>query len=100
MSFGKYAGTALADVPEDYLNWLIDTKKKEIDGYQDELDHRARAEEASMSMVDRIAQEGFKAMAKKLHPDKGGSTSEFQNLTASFEHLKEILTEVKRVTGA
>jgi hypothetical protein len=99
--FGKHAGKAYSDPSIDsfYFSWMIDTKKKEIAGYQAELDRRAAAEEAaenaSQSMHERIIREGYRALAKKLHPDAGGSTNEFKELQGSYEVLQGIMREVK-----
>jgi hypothetical protein len=96
LTFGKYNGVELSAVPSDYLEWLISTRKKDIQTYQDELDRRAVVELSSLTMVERIIQSGFKTLAKTMHPDAGGTTAGFQELQGSYEQLKGILTEVKK----
>jgi F420-0:gamma-glutamyl ligase-like protein len=96
LTFGKYNGVQIENVPGDYLEWLISTRKKDIQTYQDELDRRAAVELSSLSMVERIIQSGFRALAKTMHPDVGGSTEQFKELQGSYEQLKGILSEVKR----
>lgn len=99
LTFGKHSGKDLKDVPEDYIQWLIDAREKDLKEYRDELERRKLVEEGSMSMVEQIAIAGYRALAHKLHPDKGGSTKDFQDLQAANEQIKMILREVKNVTN-
>jgi len=94
-AFGKYKGLEYSEADEEYLQWMIDAKLKEIKGYQDELDRRAMAKEASLSMSEKIITAGYKALAMSLHPDKGGSTVQFQELKASYDQLKDVMNAVK-----
>jgi len=95
LTFGKYNGMPIESVPADYLEWLIETRKKDIRLYQDELDRRAAAELSSLTMVERIIQAGYKSLAKSFHPDVGGDANQFRELQGSYEQLKGILSEVK-----
>ena len=97
IEFGKYKGTKLENVPQEYLLWLLDMRKKDVKLYQDELDRRELAEAGSLSMVERIASVGFKTLALKLHPDQGGSQEEFLELRAAQEQLKTLIQEVKAI---
>jgi hypothetical protein len=97
ITFGKYNGQPLENIPADYIEWLISTRKKDIEMYQRELDRRATAELSTMTMVERIIQSGYRSLAKTMHPDAGGTTEGFQELQGSYEQLKGILSEVKRI---
>lgn len=99
LSFGKYAGQKLSDVPKDYIEWLISTREKDIKQYRAELERREMLETQASSTLDKIIQEGFKALAKKAHPDQGGSDKQFRELQAAREQLKLAAEEVKRVQG-
>lgn len=99
INFGKYAGTELSAVPKDYIDWLITSREKDIKVYKDELARRDLVENASTSTVELIIKEGYKAMAKKSHPDTGGSDKQFREVQAAFAQLKVVLEEVKRVTA-
>ena len=99
LSFGKYAGQDLRDVPEDYLQWLISMRKKDLAEYEAEVERRALVEEGTLTMVEKIVQAGFRALAQKFHPDRGGTAQEFRDLTAANEQLKVILREVGDVAG-
>jgi hypothetical protein len=98
-TFGKYNGMAFENVPSDYFEWLIGTRKKDIEAYQAELDRRAAAEVASLTMTERIIVAGYRALAKTMHPDVGGSKEQFQELQGSYEQLKSVMVEVKGVAA-
>lgn len=93
--FGKYKGYEMKDVPEDYIEWMIANSEKTISTYQAELDRRRLVEEGSLSMVEKIAQAGYRELAKKFHPDHGGDPADFRSLQAAKEQLSMILKEVE-----
>lgn len=97
--FGKHRGERLEDVPEEYIAWLIERQRSTIEMYEKELDRRRLVEESSMSVVEQIVSAGYKTLAKKLHPDHGGSPDQFRALAAAKEQLGIILEEVKNVTS-
>jgi hypothetical protein len=49
----------------------------------------------NLPLMDRIVQEGFKAIAKRAHPDVGGSAEKFIELKQSTKQLQDLLKEVK-----
>ena len=95
IEFGKYKGSRLEDLPEDYLLWLLDMRKKDVRIYEGELERRKLAEEASLTMSEKIISAGYRELAKKFHPDAGGSAKEFQELRASFEQLQSVMKEAR-----
>lgn len=97
LAFGKYNGMDLRDVPRDYIDWLLEKRREDVKVYEDELTRRDLVEQASQSVVERIVQAGYRELAKKAHPDTGGTTADFQALQAAHEQLKAILKEVERV---
>lgn len=100
LTYGKHAGKDPADIPKDYLDWLIKSREAEIADFKAELERRELVEMASISMVERIAAEGYRSLAKKLHPDTGGRESDFKDLKAASEQLKTIIGDFKHVTGS
>lgn len=97
--FGKYRGRELSDVPENYLCWIIDNFERESwrQVAANELRRRAlRASEPppsrALGVIDGITRElieaGFKVLAKKFHPDCGGSKEKMQQLNATMERLR------------
>lgn len=95
MAFGKYAGMELGEVPVDYLEWMVNKCKGDLKTYQDELERRTLLEVASQSTLEKIVSAGFRELAKKAHPDAGGSPKDFLELKAAQEQLKVILQELK-----
>ena len=86
LGFGKYADFDVRHVPEDYLRWLVKTSKESLATYETELARREMDAEASVRV-------GFKELAKRNHPDQGGSTVAMQELNAAYETLKRSLDD-------
>jgi hypothetical protein len=89
LGFGKYKDTPMDEVPEDYLEWIIQSSRDRIVELETELKRRAMSEDEKASWAERIVKEGFRILAKRYHPDTGGSATEFQALTAASLKLKE-----------
>jgi hypothetical protein len=88
LKFGKYTGWDIEDIPDDYLEFMINSKTMWIE----ELQRRERIREAELPWVEKLIKAGYHALATKYHPDHGGSTADFQALNAAMEQLKELLT--------
>ena len=96
--FGKYRGCQLEDVPESYLAWMVDAMERESlrDLARGELERRAaerRYKPKQLSVnFDRITWEmieaGYRALAKRCHPDLGGDLRKMQELNAAMEKLR------------
>lgn len=97
LTFGKYSGMDLKDVPRDYVEWLREARRKDLTEYEAELERRDLVEQAKTTMLERIVAEGFKSLAKKCHPDMGGTDSEFRELKSAHEQLKVALGVLKTV---
>ena len=91
LTFGKYSGEDIRDVPREYLEWMADQAKRNLRMFEDEIERRDLIEASNCSMVDRIVQVGFRELAKQLHPDQGGKAQDFIDLRAAHERLKEML---------
>jgi Putative quorum-sensing-regulated virulence factor len=89
LGFGKYADYDLCEVPESYLRWLAMDTKQRLATYENELTRREMDAEASASWMEKIVRIGFKELAKRHHPDAGGSTRDMQGLNAAYEALSE-----------
>ena len=90
--FGKHAGKSIEEVPEDYLVWLRTDCQERLDA---ELDRRNPLRAAATPMVEKIIDAGYRALALKHHPDKGGDMRTFQELTAAHVQLKEAVKAVR-----
>jgi hypothetical protein len=88
LGFGKYKDTDLRDVPEEYLQWLINSSLENVNNYQAELARREMVEEADASWTERIIKIGYRELAKRHHPDGGGSDADMQQLNNAYENLK------------
>lgn len=89
--FGKYAGWRLEDVPLDYVDWMIGKCKHDLAMWEGERQRRELLEEAELTMVEQLVKAGFRELAKRHHPDYGGSATAMQELNAAHEWLKEAL---------
>ena len=98
MQFGRYRGLELEKVPADYLVWLYRQSASTRKSIHRELISRGLLDQESeneqehrhngtniptdpSALFDELVEEGFRALAKKLHPDKGGNTERMQERT-------------------
>jgi hypothetical protein len=107
MPFGKYSGRPLAEIPTDYLSWLLSVElrpwlrdavaseyKRRIDEYDREYTPppppasgiRIRPEE--LPLARRLVEAGYRSLARLMHPDKGGDVREMQRLNALAESVR------------
>ena len=65
--FGKHQGKNLTDsaVPTDYIQFMLDLRKKDALVFQAELDRREALEEASASWAEIVIKAGMQTLAKK-----------------------------------
>jgi hypothetical protein len=89
LGFGKYKDVELADVPESYINWLIDDSRKKIAFYERELTRRENIEDANLSMAERLLKAGYRDLMKKHHPDAGGSHESCLEVQAAYDLLQD-----------
>jgi hypothetical protein len=107
MPFGKYCGYYLSDIPSDYIRWLRtldnmrgrlraaveeewrtrqwNTKEAQNDYAGGELDAADRA------LLAELIRAGYRALAFKYHPDRGGDVRVMQQLNQLMERLRETL---------
>jgi len=97
LHFGKYKGQDLEDVPDHYLEWLdeqdwvVGLLRRELDK---ELVSRYLKEPAVVAQPAnqlKIITTVYKELAKKFHPDLGGSTAAMQALNEFYGELKQHL---------
>ena len=95
LRWGKYKGQQLASVPAAYLEYLVSSAKQTVAECEAELERRRMTEEASLTMVERIVEAGFRELAKKIHPDvEGGDTASMRELLSAREALRERVSEM------
>ena len=75
MPFGKYRGYQVGKLPTDYLNWLwenVDLRGAlyyEVKEALQRVETPAASYEGNEDLVHRV----YRALARKWHPDRGGS---------------------------
>ncbi|MCK9568705.1 hypothetical protein M0R72_07180 [Candidatus Pacearchaeota archaeon] len=91
LSFGKYNGWELSDVPDDYIEYMITSNEANLKMFRGEKERRVAYLDAKMPMMERIIQAGYRALANQHHPDKGGDTRTMQQVNAAYEKLKQVI---------
>jgi len=103
LRFGKHKGKLLADVPQDYLVWLLDASRELILEIEDELDlahetsngngHSYSAPPNLPPLTKRLIEVGFKTLAKKYHADLNGGRADprMTELNLAMEAIRKIL---------
>ena len=109
MPFGCHKGTELADLPDDYFDWLfglpdlylglrraVDAEAARRDEAPEEHhEHASRprrgAEDALVEPAREIVKEGLHALALRHHPDHGGNVRTMQEINAAADMLRTLL---------
>ena len=94
--FGKFQGYPLEDLPDDYFEWLqtIELRNPLRSAVCAEAIRRANAESRDFSgapgvaVVDEIVSAGFKTLAKKYHPDVGGTHERMIEIIHAVDWIK------------
>lgn len=110
MPFGKHKGRLVSDVESGYLCWVVNTLddldpylrraieaelRRRDDVQEDERDQRA------VVPWDQVLKAGYSEMARRFHPDRGGSVVQMQTVNTVFDRLRELAAEAQyaRATG-
>ncbi len=102
LTFGKYEGCEIEDIPHDYLRWLYRRNRplqaaleKEL-GIKPESSKHTAAETVDVpsGMLNDLIEAGFKVLAIKAHPDHGGDVRKMQELNATRERLRKMCARV------
>jgi len=110
MPFGRFKGELIANLPNWYLNWVADLPDLREPLYSSVLAEVARrdAEETetdddlpgdcpNLQVADELVNAGFKALARRHHPDlPGGSTEHMQEINLVTEWLRR---QLKRISS-
>jgi hypothetical protein len=107
MPFGRYRGQLVADLPDNYLSWLltIDLRSPQLLtavfgewSRRQYLPADLRADKHAivlsrdeLPLASRLVDAGRKALAKQLHPDRGGDPQQMVALNVLADNLKEQL---------
>jgi hypothetical protein len=104
MTFGKYRGELLCDIPTGYLRWLRevpDLNYRLREGVQAELQRREKAYShqadstgtGSRSLVDvrAVIRKWYCELSLRWHPDRGGCTEAMQAINDAKCRLEKLL---------
>jgi len=112
MPFGKHRGVPIDELESSYLGWLlanIENLKPYLEtAIRAELQSRFGSSRASdprppsspgnkpcpnPSLAATVITVGFKTLARRVHPDCGGSTADMQQLNAVADWLKRMVPQ-------
>jgi hypothetical protein len=102
MPFGRFKGVLLADLPDDYLDWLRGLALREPLRTAVAQEWRARQQPKGVmkalpppvvSAAQAIVTVGYRKLALARHPDKGGETEMMASLNLAMEALRDWLRE-------
>jgi hypothetical protein len=99
MTFGKFRGVEVADLPDDYLTWLhdqVELREPLLSAVHAEfavrftaLDNQKELPAAVRTMVEELVSAGYRKLALQHHPDHpGGDTRTMQLVNAAAHFLR------------
>jgi hypothetical protein len=95
LQFGKYRGRDIEDVPDDYIQYMIESNEKSLRTFRDEKARREAMRDAKLTVMERIVQAGYRQLSLQNHPDHGGSTAAMQEINAAYAKLKASLGGIR-----
>jgi hypothetical protein len=91
LSFGKYKDWDLSEVPDDYVDYMVQQKRRDLQLWEDEQERRELMREAELPMLEKVVKAGYHALAQKYHPDHGGDEEAMRQLNAAVAQLQDIV---------
>jgi hypothetical protein len=98
MPFGKFKGERLADIPDDYLAWLLTRDLREPLKTAVEYEARRRGQHderrsdheinVNPKVVEALVAAGLRALARKYHPDAGGNHDDMVAINEAASWLR------------
>lgn len=89
MPFGKYRGSPLRDVPNNYLRWVVMIAQEPLrSAVELELATRRDPTSPDPVLVTVIINSGFRQLALQHHPDQGGDLKTMQTLNSTVTWLR------------
>jgi hypothetical protein len=100
MPFGKHRGIPLEELPDTYLFWLygLADLREPLRTFVN-LEYRRRCEppprfappalSCGDPLVAELLEAGYKSLAKKYHPDRGGDLSRMQQINVAMDELRK-----------
>lgn len=95
MRFGAYKGLPVSQLPQDYLEWLLTIAKEPLrSAVRAELADRRNPARPDLQLAKQVIDCGFRSLALRFHPDKGGDLKTMQRLNCTTEWLRQQIAEV------
>ena len=103
MPFGKHVGCDIADIPDGYLRWLhnrelwgplrvaVDAEYLKRFAAPPPDNDSPPLQDDVRAMAAEMVRAGWRALAEKHHPDKGGETYEMQLVNLARDFLRRSL---------
>jgi hypothetical protein len=105
MSFGRFKGLDLDELPDDYLAWLMaldDLREPLKTAIEREWAARLRSDTAGCTLgitdevvvlAEAIITAGYRELAKRHHPDHGGGAGKMALVNEAVSALRALLRE-------
>lgn len=97
MPFGKHKGEELADIPDDYLFWCLDHCTSMSPSLRKAIERHLNYEPLPINGaaldddVRNLVRAWYRDLAKRWHPDNGGSTDAMKAINDAHDLLRKIL---------
>jgi hypothetical protein len=100
MPFGRHRGRALADLPDGYFAWLrtLDLREPLRSAVAEEVERRDRQRPDPRVVEDLIAA-GQRALARRHHPDAGGSHDAMISVRLAADWLFERAARLRGIAA-
>jgi hypothetical protein len=92
LNFGKYKDWDLTEVPDEYVDYMVQQKRRDLQLWEGEQHRRELMHEAELPMIEKLVKAGYHALAHKYHPDRGGDEDAMRQLNAAMAQLQEIVS--------
>lgn len=96
MRFGKFRGTRVEDLPDDYLEFLLSIAREPLrTAVEQELAARQEPTGPVLKMAGEVVTSGYRVLALKHHPDhNGGSGATMRLVNEAVGFLRGRLREL------
>jgi hypothetical protein len=90
ISFGKYQGRRLEDIPDGYLLWVLETCDNIGPTLREAIRDQLGLGRETQADWPEIVRQWYRQMSRDYHPDRGGSHEAMQAVNDGYERLLEL----------